>query len=481
MAKYLEKEEELYFLIIELIKEKKVVYLKYVLKMIPKSVNTCNKECSLLYWIINEYLSSIKKRTKEDILYYKQISNFILFQKKLNISKKEQERIVQCLNRFLEISGKKITREEKENLELLRIEIKDLTAKKGKKKNKNSQEIIKNFECGTGLESFCSKNLKLNQKSKGGIAIYKVEDYTITIDCKNTSMREDALSCHKLKDGSYILGVHIVSVLEYMPYDSNEMQDALAKDKISNITKNGEALFSKKISNQISLEKNQERYTRSYYFTIDSSGKIINESFQRTITMCDDTLSYEEADEILKDEKRPKQKRTKEVLKDLNEVYNLVASKYFKNKFTKATNSSQIVEFAAMLTGNRVAHYFADRNYPCLYLMDNWDELEQHKELESIYQKLQDYFDSHLPPMDSIKLGVKYLPIINYGKKELASNLHCQCTSPLRNESSIFIEYLLQQLYDKEPTEGNIRKVEKEAKKKALQFTINKVVAPQKK
>lgn len=78
MAKYLEKEKELYFLIVELIKEKKIVYLKYVLKMIPKSVNTCNKECSLLYWIINEYLSSIKKGQKKTffitnkypILYY---------------------------------------------------------------------------------------------------------------------------------------------------------------------------------------------------------------------------------------------------------------------------------------------------------------------------------------------------------------------------------------------------------------------------
>ena len=96
------------------------------------------------------------------------------------------------------------------------------------------------------------------------------------------------------------------------------------------------------------------------------------------------------------------------------------------------------------------------------------------------YQKLQDYFDSYIPPMKSVQLDVKYLPNINYEQKGLLNNLYCQCTSPLRNGSSVFIEYLLQQLYDQEPTEKKLKEVQKEADRKALQFNANRIVAKQK-
>ena len=58
-----------------------------------------------------------------------------------------------------------------------------------------------------------------------------LDDYIITIDGPTAVEIDDALSCKKLENGNYLLGVHIASVLGYFQYDSNVIQEALDRNQ----------------------------------------------------------------------------------------------------------------------------------------------------------------------------------------------------------------------------------------------------------
>ena len=60
---------------------------------------------------------------------------------------------------------------------------------------------------------------------------YIVDDYAVTIDKEGAIEIDDALSCRKLPNGNYLLGVHIASPLGYFPYESKFMKEALSRNK----------------------------------------------------------------------------------------------------------------------------------------------------------------------------------------------------------------------------------------------------------
>ena len=127
-----------------------------------------------------------------------------------------------------------------------------------------------------------------------------------------------------------------------------------------------------------------------------------------------------------------------------------------------------------LLTGNRVAEFFADpsRDYPFLYRVhelkkDHIGEIQsQLKDLgktykEEQYSKLFQEINGSYPKGWYARRGSHY---------GLRVNHYCHCTSALRRGADIVDEHALEICYDKQPTDKELKLLENEIAKRIIQI-----------
>ena len=315
-----------------------------------------------------------------------------------------------------------------------------------------------------------------------------VEDYVITIDGEHALEIDDGLSCRRLENGNFLLGVHIASVLGYLDYNSELVQTAISRNRSIYLPKKYQIVeddfdrvipifpysFSTKTA---SLLEGEKRLTRSYYFEIDREGNVISERFPKTITTNNKRLTYEEADNILK--RGTSDKQLERTIKNLQAVTACLEKKYkatdiyeqvkeniddFSDLRVKRVGAEKIVYQTMLLTGNRVANMFFEKGWPCLYRV--------HEVNERNIEKLQAMVDS----LNKTYGGAQYKKLYelisglypngwydtqgsHYG---LALDHYLHCTSELRRSSDIINEHVLEICYDKEPTPEELQELQKE-------------------
>ena len=206
---------------------------------------------------------------------------------------------------------------------------------------------------------------------------------TFTIDPHDAKDFDDALSFQALPNGNYEIGIHIADVSHYVQPGSILDEEAYNRATSVYLVDRVVPMLPEKLSNGVcSLRPNEEKFTFSAVFEIDSNGKIKQEWFGRTVIYSDRRFTYEEAQEIIETgegelheeigimdriAKKLRKKRFRagavsfdrvEVKFELNQEDNATPiGVYFK----EAKDSNKLIEEYMLLANRKVAQYIGDK------------------------------------------------------------------------------------------------------------------------
>lgn len=123
---------------------------------------------------------------------------------------------------------------------------------------------------------------------------------TFTIDPLDARDFDDAISFLKLENGHYEIGVHIADVSHYVRPGTAMDKEALRRSNSVYLVDRVIPMLPEQLSNiACSLRPNEDKYTFSAVFEINSSGKVFGEWFGKTVIHSDRRFTYEEAQEII--------------------------------------------------------------------------------------------------------------------------------------------------------------------------------------
>ena len=134
--------------------------------------------------------------------------------------------------------------------------------------------------------------------------IAKREDFretlTFTIDPVDAKDFDDAISIKSLENGYYEVGVHIADVSHYVLPDTELDKEALNRATSVYLPDRVLPMLPEHLSNQLcSLRPNEEKFTFSAIFNINTKGHVKDYRLGKTIIKSDRRYSYEEAQEII--------------------------------------------------------------------------------------------------------------------------------------------------------------------------------------
>jgi ribonuclease R len=126
------------------------------------------------------------------------------------------------------------------------------------------------------------------------------KDLTFTIDPKDAKDFDDALSFTKLDNGNFEIGVHIADVSHYLQTGTILDDEAYERATSVYLVDRVVPMLPEILSNgACSLRPNEEKYTFSTVFEINSKAEIIKKWFGRTVTYSDARFAYEEAQHVI--------------------------------------------------------------------------------------------------------------------------------------------------------------------------------------
>ena len=453
-----------------------------IFKIFPNIVNIRDKNNITLYHnIIKKYLESVEALDEENILYYSNVMSTISSQKSFNLTETDRKKclkeVLKALDKFNNIKGHR--RERKRRIEITK-NIKDMLSS-----NNNEKEDIEIIASKYGIQLTIPKYLNQYYEDSFEVEGREVnEDFSITID-KNAFIIDDALSCRRLPNGNYLLGVHIADPLGYYPYDNPVVQEAMKRE--SNIylpfryqiddksSTKAIPIFDYDFSSSIaSLKENEYHYTRSHFFEISKTDGIIREYHPKTITKINQNKTFSEVEEILKNGTPNEELQV--LINNLRDVTEILETIYKPQQlFLEVTTekdgnnySHRIVDMAQLLIGNKVADRFAENDYPCLYRVLIIDK-EEDENISKVINSLKNtYGNSKINQLHEILKGLYPKGRYDTSGSHEGLNLdhYCRVHSPLRKAPDLLMEYAQEICFDKEPTDKELYALEEEIKSK---------------
>lgn len=470
-------------------------YLEYTLDKVPSLVNVRDRDDVPLFRnVIKRLFEASQDNNIDDVVYYKNIISLILSQDCFELCSKERKNCLDDIYKYIcQLNiNKRNAKKHKMTIEYLRKladTIKNLDSNKG-----NIQSLADKYNIKVFFEPEVIEQARLVKTPKKGEMTDRkqIKDYIISIDSEKTYEIDDALSCVKLDNGNYLLGVHIASILSHFPYDSEIVQEAIGRNQSIYLHKKYDLpdgsqsktvpIFPYEFSTKTgSLITGSPKFARSYYFEIDPQGNVINEIFYKSLIENSRTTTYDEVNNVLKDGSDDKQ--FEETVRNLTAVTDILASKNkaayiyeqikentedYSDLRVKNSGAQNIVYQAMMLTGQRVAGYFARNNYPFIYRVHEVNE-ENAEKLEFLIETLnKSYGGQQFEKLYHILEGV--YPKGWYAMEGRHSGLglehYCHCTSGLRRAADIVAEHALEVCYDRTPTEEDLEELRKDIEEK---------------
>ena len=470
-------------------------YLEYTLDKVPALVNVRDRDDVPLFRnVIKRLFEAAKNNNLEDVVYYENIISLILSQECFELSSKERKI---CLDEIYKYicqlnTNKRNSKKYKITIEYLKklVEtIKNLDSNK-----RNIQSIADKYIIQVFFEPEVIEQAKLVKKPMAGemTGRKQIDDYIISIDGDKTYEIDDALSCVKLDNGNYLLGVHIASILAHFPYNSEIVNNAIERNQSIYLHKKYDLpdgsqsktipIFPYEFSTATgSLVTGEPKYARSYYYEIDPQGNVVNEVFYKSLVVNSKTTTYDEVNRTLKE--GSDDKRFEETVRNLTAVTELLAAKNkaayiyeqikentddYSDLRVKNSGAQNIVYQAMMLTGQRVAEFFARNNYPFIYRVHEVNE-ENAEKLQFLIENLnKSYGGQQFERLYHILEGV--YPKGWYAMKGRHSGLglehYCHCTSGLRRAADIIAEHALEVCYDKNPTPEELEELRRDIEEK---------------
>ncbi len=165
---------------------------------------------------------------------------------------------------------------------------------------------------------------------------------TFTIDPEDAKDFDDALSLQKLNNGHWEVGIHIADVTHYIRPNTILDNEALERATSIYLVDRVVPMLPEKLSNGVcSLRPQEEKLCFSAVFEMDDNANVKKEWFGRTVIKSDKRFVYEEAQEIIEDQKGP---MTKELL-----TLNNFAKKLRQARFNEGSIAFERVEVKFIL------------------------------------------------------------------------------------------------------------------------------------
>ena len=117
-----------------------------------------------------------------------------------------------------------------------------------------------------------------------------------------------------------------------------------------------------------------------------------------------------------------------------------------------------------LLTGNRVAEFFAENSYPCLYRVHSVNQSDSKKLQVLIDSLTKTYGGDQYNKLYQLIEGIypKGWYDIEGSHDGLGLDHYCHCTSALRRSADIVVEHALEVCYDDNPKDKELMKLEEE-------------------
>ena len=484
-----------------LIKESQnIAYVEFTLKKLPNLVNIKDKNGKSLYaTAITECLETLGE-DEEKTLYLINLISLLQSQPIFKISENEKRKILNEIYQKLEhlSYNKKVAKQNREKIRYIEI-IKEMV-KQENEDNKDIESIATKYNIPIYFNEDITGAVTLIQKPEDR-TLYPdreiITDYTVTIDGSNAIEIDDALSCKRLPNGNYMLGVHIASVLGYFPYDSEIIEEAFRRNQsiyLKHPYQDGDDDFSKVVpifpyefsADKASLKEGEPRLARTYFFEIDPKGNVVTQMFSKSIVTSDKKISYQDANHILRKQDSDNQELQTTLL-NLQAVAEILDKKYKASDIyeimktstynhsdlkVKKKGAENIIYQCMLLTGTRVGEFFKKNNYPCLFRVLSLDQETDQRTSEMIDLLLEGNEGSNLEKIshlvDSIYPKGRYDTEGRHDGLDL--DYYCHCTSSLRRAQDILIEHALEVCYDQEPTEEELAELREEIEKRKVQI-----------
>ena len=153
------------------------------------------------------------------------------------------------------------------------------------------------------------------------------EKTVITIDGDDAKDLDDAVSI-EIKDGFYILAVHIADVSHYVKAKTPIDNEAYFRGTSVYMPDRVSPMLPKKLSNCLcSLNPHEIKLTLSCIMKIDNTGKIVDYDIKKTYIKTAARMSYENVRRIIEGEKLPEYEFLEKTLAEMHELYKILREK----------------------------------------------------------------------------------------------------------------------------------------------------------
>ena len=483
---------------------KNIAYLEFAFKKMPSLVNVKDKDDIPLFRnLIRNYLNSVLLNDEENILYYESLMALLSSQKSFELSVSEKRNCLEEIYCFLDKLRVNKRQEKKNKEKIERIEYLVSFIKNEDAKREDISSLASKYKIHVVFDEAIIEEARLAKVPMEGEIGDRcvVDDFIISMDGDDAKEIDDALSCKRLPNGHYLLGVHIASVLGYFPYDSSIVEEAISRNQSIYLPYRYQAKdddFNRTIpifpyifsANKGSLLEGERRLARSYFFEIDENGDVVSRKFVKSIIKNRKQLTYDEVNSLICS---GGDGEVFDVIQNLVEVTSLLDKKHQVNELyervkessfdyselrVRKVGSENIVYQAMILTGSEVANFFASKNLPFLYRTHEVNE-ENNRKLESMISTLNrvyvgQQFKNLYQLIDGIYPKGRYAM---EGKHDgLLLDHYCHCTSLLRRAADIVVEHALEVCYDREASSEEIDELREDILSKMV--SINSRQAP---
>ncbi|MCP4336333.1 MAG: ribonuclease R [Mycoplasma sp.] len=325
------------------------------------------------------------------------------------------------------------------------------------------------------------------------------ERLVITIDGDDTKDFDDAIEVSKLKNGNYILGVHIADVTHYVKEGSFIDEEALKRGTSVYLADRVIPMLPEKLSNGIcSLNPNVDRFVVSCEIEINSSGETVSYDIYPAIINSKYRLTYKDVNEFYEGKKKYDNKKLVNMLMISKELttkirkykkeqgyidFDINESKLVLDEVGKTIDivirnrgfSEMMIEDFMVRANETVAEHVASKKLAFIYRIHDKPEMErtssltevlktlglnlsipdnpEPKEFANVIEQLKrKRFDDFLKIMMLRTMSKAIYQKENIGHFGLASKNYTHFTSPIRRYPDLMVHRMLRTyFFDNKP------------------------------
>ncbi len=349
-----------------------------------------------------------------------------------------------------------------------------------------------------------------------------------TIDGSDAKDLDDAVSIEVLKNGNYLLGVHIADVSHYVFENSPLDREALGRGTSVYLVDRVIPMLPPKLSNGIcSLNPGVDRLTMSCFMEINPKGKVIKHEITKSVINSKKRMTYEDVTRILEDQDPELMAEYNDLVDDIKKMEELALILREKRRMSRGAIdfdfdeakiildeegkpidiiryerriSNRIIEEFMLVCNETIAEHMYWTAYPFVYRVHEDPDEEKLKEFNNFIhnfgyhlrmgtnihpKELQDLLDKIKgSPQENVisrlmlrtMKQARYAPT-NFGHFGLAAKYYTHFTSPIRRYPDLMIHRIISEMLFNKLTEDRIKKLNKRLVEISQQSSMRERIA----